>query len=125
VVVISLTGSLLVFRVEYYNYFRPGTTVPVRSTERLNDDALKAAAERQYPALKVTSVQQRRRQRTAPAEVYLEGDGTTLHRSSIRTPARTSAMRSRARRRFSNRSPRSMTIYSADAPGEPSTVSAV
>src|ERR1700676_3869860 len=80
VVVISLTGSLLVFRVEFYNYFRPGTTVTVRTTERLSDDALKAAAGRRYPALEVTSVQQRRRQRNAPAEVYLEGNGTKLHR---------------------------------------------
>ena len=80
VVVISLTGSLLVFRVEYYKYFRPGTTVVAQSTERLSDDAVKAAAERRYPALKVTTVAQRRRQRTAPAEVYLEGNGTKLHR---------------------------------------------
>jgi uncharacterized iron-regulated membrane protein len=80
VVVISLTGSLLVFRVEYYKYFRPGTTVTVRSTERLSDDAVKAAAEQRYPALKVTSVQQRRRQRNSPAEVFLAGNGTELHR---------------------------------------------
>src|SRR4051794_7597116 len=80
VVVISLTGSLLVFRVEFYNYFRPGTVVVARSTERLTDDAIKAAAARRYPALKVVSVAQRRRQRTAPAEVYLEGNGTAVHR---------------------------------------------
>ena len=80
VVAISLTGSLLVFRVEYYKYFRPGTTVAAQSTERLSDDAVKAAAERKYPAFKVTTVAQRRRQRTAPAEVYLEGNGTKLHR---------------------------------------------
>ncbi len=80
VVVVSLTGSLLVFRVEYYNYFRPGTTVVVRQTERLSDDALKAAAAARYPGLEVTSVALRRRQRTAPAEVYLKGNGTELHR---------------------------------------------
>jgi uncharacterized iron-regulated membrane protein len=78
--VISLTGSLLVFRVEYYNYFRPGTTVAVRSTERLSDEAIKAAAAQRYPGHTVTSVQVRRRQRTAPAEVYLEGNGTELRR---------------------------------------------
>lgn len=80
VVVISLTGSLLVFRQEFYTYFRPGTTVTVRSTDRLSDDAVKASAERRYPAFKVTSVAQRRRQRNSPAEVYLEGNGTKLHR---------------------------------------------
>ena len=78
VVVISLTGSLLVFRIEYYNYFRPGSTIAVRSAKLLNADALKAAAERQYPALDVTLVQVGRRQR--PAEVFLAGHGTELHR---------------------------------------------
>ena len=80
VVVICLTGSLLVFRVEYYTYFRPGTTVEVRETERLSDEQLKAAVEHHYPALKVTSLTLRRRQRNASADVYLEGEGTKLHR---------------------------------------------
>ena len=80
VVVICLTGSLLVFRVEYYTYFRPGTVVTVRSTERLTDDALKAAAAQRYPGFEVTGVQLRRRQRNASAEVYLKGNGTELRR---------------------------------------------
>jgi uncharacterized iron-regulated membrane protein len=80
VTVVCLTGSLLVFRVEYYNYFRPGTTVAVRPTDRLTDAAIKAAAEQRYPALAVTAVELRRRQRTASAEVYLEGNGLKLHR---------------------------------------------
>jgi uncharacterized iron-regulated membrane protein len=80
VVVISLTGSLLVFRVEFYKYFRPGTVVTVRSTDRLTADAMTAAAHQRYPGLKVTSVTMPRRQRNAPAEVYLEGNGAKLHR---------------------------------------------
>jgi uncharacterized iron-regulated membrane protein len=80
IVVISLTGSLLVFRVEYYNYFRPGTTVTVRSTDRLTDDAIRTAAQQRYPGMKVVSVQLRRRQRNAPAEVDLEGNGVRVRR---------------------------------------------
>ena len=79
VVLISETSSLLVFRIEYYNYFRPGPTVAVRPTARLTKNVLKAAAERRYPALKVTSVQLGRR-RTAPDEVVLSGNGTKLRR---------------------------------------------
>ena len=44
VVAICLSGSLLVFRQEFYIYFRPGTVVTVRSTELLSDDAVKASA---------------------------------------------------------------------------------
>jgi len=79
VVVISLTGSLLVFRIEYYNYFRPGSTIAVRTTDRLSGDALKAAAKQKYPVLAVTSVQLPRG-RNRPVEVFLEGDGIKLHR---------------------------------------------
>src|SRR2546427_12368605 len=79
VVAIYLTGSLVVFRVEYYNYFRPGTTVQVRSTDRLSDDAVKAALERQYPAFKVTSLRVRHRERNPQVDVYLEGPGAKLH----------------------------------------------
>lgn len=79
VVLISLSGSLLVFRIEYYNYFRPGSTVEARSTDRLSGDALKAAAKQRYPALAVTTVQLPRG-RNRPAEVFLEGHGVKLHR---------------------------------------------
>ena len=56
VVLISLTGSIVVFRREVYTYFRPGTIVVPRG-ERLSQDALSAAAARVYPGFRVTHVQ--------------------------------------------------------------------
>ena len=55
VVAICVTGSVLVFRNEFYNYFRPGTTVAARATERLTDEAIaEGAAKRRYPGFEVT-----------------------------------------------------------------------
>jgi len=67
VVAICLSGSVLVFRQEFYQYFRPGTRVEPREMERLTEDELKVAAKRAYPALEVSNVQLGRRNRTAPA----------------------------------------------------------
>ena len=79
VVLISLTGSIVVFRREVYTYFRPGTIVVPRG-ERLSQDALSAAATRVYPGFRVTHVQIRRRQPTIAAEVWLEDRTKALHR---------------------------------------------
>jgi uncharacterized iron-regulated membrane protein len=79
VVLISLSGSLLVFRIEFYNYFRPGSTIQPRSADRLDRDAMEAAAKSKYPGLEVKLVQLPRG-RNRPAEVYLEGDGSKIHR---------------------------------------------
>ncbi len=76
VVAICVTGSITVFRNEFYNYFRPGTTVAARETERLSDEAIAEAARQRYPGFEVTSVQLRRRSRTASADVWLKKDGT-------------------------------------------------
>jgi uncharacterized iron-regulated membrane protein len=80
VVAICATGSLLVFRNEYYTYFRPGTRVEPRSTERLTDEGIADAARRLYPGYEVTTVNVRRRQPTASADVYLKKHETELHR---------------------------------------------
>jgi uncharacterized iron-regulated membrane protein len=80
VVAISLTGSLLVFRQEFYQYFRPGTRIEPRQGDRLNEDGLKAAAKKAYPTFDVSSVQVPRRNRTTPAEVWVKGGGKELHR---------------------------------------------
>ena len=81
VVAISVSGSILVFRQEYYQYFRPGTRVEARQTERLTEDQLKEAAKRAYPALDVSTVTVPRRNRTTPAEVWLATGGVKkLHR---------------------------------------------
>src|ERR1044071_1559350 len=54
--VISVTGSFLVFRTEMHKMFnRPPVTVAVSGT-RLTDDQLKAAAVRTFPNYSVTNV---------------------------------------------------------------------
>jgi uncharacterized iron-regulated membrane protein len=80
VVAICLTGSVLVFRQEFYQYFRPGTRIEPREMERLTEDELKVAAKRAYPALEVSNVQLGRRNRTTPAEVWIAGGDKELHR---------------------------------------------
>jgi len=79
VLVVSVTGSLLVFRQEYYGYFRPGSVIAPRPGERMSVNDLTAAAKRLYPGHQVTRVIQRRRG-TQGADVYLERDGRQLHR---------------------------------------------
>jgi uncharacterized iron-regulated membrane protein len=80
VVAICLTGSVLVFRQEFYDYFRPGTRIEPRETQRLSEDELKVAAKRAYPTLEVSNVQLGRRNRTTPAEVWIAGGDKELHR---------------------------------------------
>jgi len=80
VVAICLTGSVLVFRQEVYQYFRPGTRVEPREMERLTEEELKVAAKRAYPALEISNVQLGRRNRTAPAEVWIANGDKELHR---------------------------------------------
>jgi uncharacterized iron-regulated membrane protein len=78
VVVVCATGSLLVFRVEFYEYFRPGTFITQRAN-RLNEAQLTELARRDYPQARIVRVLIPRR-RTSAAEVYIEGDGAALHR---------------------------------------------
>jgi uncharacterized iron-regulated membrane protein len=80
VVAICLSGSVLVFRQEFYQFFRPGTRVEPRQTDRLTEEELKVAAKRVYPALEVSNVQLSRRNRTTPSEVWLAGGDKELHR---------------------------------------------
>ncbi len=79
VVMICLTGSILVFRIEVYRYFRPGSVIEPYG-ERLSQAAISEAAKRIYPDLAVTRVQIRRRPVNSAADVYLEGQGRHLHR---------------------------------------------
>ena len=78
---ISVTGSLLVFRIELHNMFsRPPVTV-TPAGEYLTDDQLKAAALRAFPGYKVTNIwKQKRPEQTV--EIWLDRDehGTALHR---------------------------------------------
>src|SRR5262249_43862899 len=79
--VISLTGSVLVFRIELQRMFtRPPVTVTV-SRDRLNEAQLKAAATRAYPSYNVTNVWQPKVPEQA-VEIWLTRDrtGKSIHR---------------------------------------------
>jgi uncharacterized iron-regulated membrane protein len=79
--VISLTGSLLVFRIELHRMFtRPPVTVAIVG-ERLTEDQLKAAAIRAYPEHTIQNVWQSKVPEQA-VEIWLNGDdgGKALHR---------------------------------------------
>ena len=78
---ISVTGSLLVYRIELHKMFsRPPVTVAV-SGERLNDDQLKAAAMRAYPNYAVTNIWPAKRPEQA-VELWLSrnNSGSAVHR---------------------------------------------
>jgi uncharacterized iron-regulated membrane protein len=80
--VICVTGSILVFRIELHKMFsRPPVTVSVAG-ERMTDDQLKTAALRVFPDYKVTNVWPARRPEQ-PVEIWLskEGAGKALHRN--------------------------------------------
>jgi uncharacterized iron-regulated membrane protein len=80
-VLISVTGSALVFRIELHKMFsRPPLTVAVGS-ERLSDDQLKAAANRVFPKHAVTNVWPPKTPEQA-VEVWLSADanGRAIHR---------------------------------------------
>jgi uncharacterized iron-regulated membrane protein len=67
---ISVTGSLLVYRIELHKMFsRPPATVAVAG-DRLNDDQLKAAAVRVFPNYTVTNIWPPKRPEQ-PVEVWL------------------------------------------------------
>ena len=78
---ISVSGSVLVFRVELHKMVsRPPVTV-TPAGERLSDDQLKEAALREFPGYRVTNIwKQKRPEQTV--EVWLDRDarGTAVHR---------------------------------------------
>jgi uncharacterized iron-regulated membrane protein len=80
-VVISLSGSLLVYRIELHKMFsRPPVTVDA-SGQRLTEDQLKEAAVRAFPKHKVTNVWKAKVENQA-VEIWLDRDvpGTAIHR---------------------------------------------
>jgi uncharacterized iron-regulated membrane protein len=79
--VISLSGSVLVYRIELHKMFsRPPVTVTA-SGELLTEDQLKQAAVRAYPNYKVTNVWKAKTPNQA-VEIWLDRDtpGTGIHR---------------------------------------------
>jgi uncharacterized iron-regulated membrane protein len=79
-VVISLSGSFVVFRTELHRMFtRPPVTVAV-TAERLTDEQLKAAATRLFPNYHVVNLWPAKRP-DQPVEIWLnrEGTGSSIH----------------------------------------------
>ncbi|MEQ1573588.1 MAG: PepSY-associated TM helix domain-containing protein [Vicinamibacterales bacterium] len=72
VVLISLTGSAVVFRREFGNYFMP-RTVPAEG-RRLTDDEIRSAAIRAYAGYEVTSVSAPRRAESPVSVTLVRGD---------------------------------------------------
>ena len=77
IVVLSVTGSVSVFRPDVHRWFVP-RSVPMEGT-RLTGDALQDAVRRTYPLYEVTNVFERRRPDT-PVMVTLQLDGATVER---------------------------------------------
>jgi uncharacterized iron-regulated membrane protein len=71
VVVISVTGSAVVFRPELYQAFWPGPRTVVASGSRLTLDQIKASAERAYPGYSATQAWNGKKPEEA-VEVWLE-----------------------------------------------------
>jgi uncharacterized iron-regulated membrane protein len=79
--VISVSGSVLVFRIELHNMFNhPPATLAVTG-ERMTDDQLKEAALRRFPGYSVSHVWPQKDPKRA-VEIWLERDGVagSLHR---------------------------------------------
>ncbi len=76
---ISLTGSILVFRVELLNHFDRGPVQVAAVGERLDETEIEAAARRAYPGYDVTRTFEGREPDVA-VEVWLERDGRRLQK---------------------------------------------
>ena len=78
---ISVTGSLLVFRIELHNMFNHPPAQLVAGGERMTDDQLKSAALRTFPGYVVSHVWPQK-DLTRPVEIWLEKERVpgSLHR---------------------------------------------
>jgi uncharacterized iron-regulated membrane protein len=76
---ISITGSVLVYRNEIFAVVTPAPIIAISSGERLSDEQLKDAAVRLYPGHIVSNIIRARNPDQA-VEVTLERDGTELER---------------------------------------------
>ena len=79
ILIISVTGSILVYSGDLYRWATPPPLVIVPSGSPLSDDQLKEAARRAYPGYQVTRIV-RFSSAKAATEVSLAGDGTAKRR---------------------------------------------
>jgi uncharacterized iron-regulated membrane protein len=80
VVVLSVTGSALVYRRELVALARTPVPSVEPSTPRLSIAELRAAAARAYPDDQITDVKEAITRRTAVAHIFVERDGGTIER---------------------------------------------
>ncbi len=80
IVMLSLTGSALVYRNELDRYFATPRPAYDESAARLSADHLRVAAERAYPGWEVTRVGDRISRRNPTIEIWVERDGVTRER---------------------------------------------
>jgi len=77
ILIICVTGSVIVYRVELVRHFQPRPIVV--KGDRLSDDQLKALAARAHPDYTIASIS-RGRANTRPVTIVLERNGTKLER---------------------------------------------
>ena len=80
IVMLSITGSVLVYRVELDRWLATPRPAFVPGAPALSQDAMRAAAARQYPGWEVTRVGERISRRNPVLEVWVERDGVTKER---------------------------------------------
>ena len=80
VVVLSATGSALVYRRELVTRFRTPIPLLDRTAERRSIDEIRSNAERAYPDYTITDIKEAITRRTAVVNVYLERNGETKER---------------------------------------------
>jgi uncharacterized iron-regulated membrane protein len=80
IVMLSLTGSALVYRNELDRYFATPRPQFDQAAKRLTTDQLRAAAERAYPGWAITRVGDRISRRNPTIEVWVERGGETKER---------------------------------------------
>jgi uncharacterized iron-regulated membrane protein len=80
IVMLSVTGSVLVYRNELDRYFATPRPLYERDRKILTSDELKAVAERAYPGYTITRLGDRISRRNPTLEVWLERDGDKKER---------------------------------------------
>ena len=80
IVMLSLTGSALVYRIELDRFFATSRPAFVPGKPALPKEQLQASAERLYPGWTVTRVGERISRRNPTLEVWLEKDGEKKER---------------------------------------------
>jgi len=80
IVMLSLTGSVLVYRTELDRWLATPRPQFDANAQRLSKEELQAAARRAYPGYDIVEVRDRITRRNPAAAIYLERDGATKER---------------------------------------------